>query len=182
MGAAIATLTLTFAALVLRPADADAQARDRARALAAVSLPTASAALPVSRPLGPSVLAQRSLRPSLPALLRLPADIAETLPAGSPEAVRAVQIAPSETSQPTVYRLGDGRLFVLQRTLADRGRPALVNWFEEGTVRGRTAQVYSSPVGPFRALVWWTEGSVSYYLYSSALTTRELLGLTSELR
>lgn len=184
MAAATTIVVGAFALLALQPTDADANARARARVLSV--LPTA-APVPTEQPvprgiLGPSVLAQRVLHPVLPPLLTLPADVATRLPPDSPAATREVKLAASQTSEPTVYRLPDGRLFVVQRTLSDRGRPALVNWFEETAVRGHPAQMYSAAIGPFRALLWWTEGNVSYYLYSSTLTTRELVGLAAQLR
>ena len=132
--------------------------------------------------LGPSVLAQRAARPPLPPLLTLPPEIAEPVPLASSDARREVAIVAGDTSRPTVYRLPDGRAFVIQQTLSDRGRPALVNWFEEGLIRGNTAQLYSAPVGPFRNLVWWTEGPVTYYLYSGTVAVRELVRITEALR
>jgi hypothetical protein len=185
MGAAVAVLGAAFVVLATQPTDADANAKARERVLAA--LPAVSPAPDTQRTisralLGPSVLAQRAPRPAPPALLTLPGDVATPLPVDSPEAKREIQLSPSEISRPTVYRLPDGRLFVLQQTPADRGRPALVNWFEETSVRGQVARSYSAPTGPFRALVWWTEGPVSYYLYSATVTTRELVRLTDELR
>ncbi len=184
MGAATAILVGAFALVALQPTDADANARARARVLSV--LPTATPVAteqPAPRGiLGPSVLAQRALSPVLPPLLTLPADVATPLPSDSAVATREVKLATSRTSEPTVYRLPDGRLFVVQRTLSDRGRPALVNWFEETAVRGHPAQMYSAAVGPFRALLWWTEGTVSYYLYSGSLTTRDLVRVAGELR
>jgi hypothetical protein len=185
MGAAIAILGGAFVVLAAQPTRPDPDAKARARVLAdppaASSAREASPAIPRGL-LGPSVLAQRAPRPAPPALLTLPGDVATPLPVDSPEAKREIQLSPSEISRPTVYRLPDGRLFVLQQTPADRGRPALVNWFEETSVRGQVARSYSAPTGPFRALVWWTEGPVSYYLYSATVTTRELVRLTDQLR
>jgi hypothetical protein len=185
MPVAILLLTLGYIGLLgLQRADADSAARSRDRLLAALAVPTtAPPARPPAGMLGPSVLAQRSLvRAALPPLLTLPADVGDALPAGSPEARREVAIAVSDTSRPTVYRLPDGRMFVVQQTLSDRGRPALVNWFEEGTVRGKNAQFYSAPVGPFRALIWWSEGPVSYYVYSATVPVRELVRFIELLR
>lgn len=184
MAFALAAVAIGFVVALLQPGDAVAAARARSRVLAALPTAAAPSAEPVtrSRLLGPSVLAHRDLRPALPPLITLPPDVADALPSDSPDARREVAMATSETSRPTVYRLPDGRLFVIQQTTSDRGRPALVNWFEEGVVRGWTAQMYSAPVGPFRALVWWTEGPVTYYMYSGSVTVRELVRLTDQLR
>lgn len=185
MGAATLIIAGAFVVLTLRPGDPDAAARARARVLAALPAPSAEVALepaPPRTPLGPSVLARRAPAPQPPPLLTLPADVATALPADSPAARREVQFAPSDTSRPTVYRLPDGRLFVVQQTPSDRGRPTRVNWFEETNVRGHYAQMYTSTTGPLRALVWWTEDRVSYYLYSATVTPRELMRLTEQLR
>ena len=183
----LATLVLAagFAGMVaLRQPDPDAAARARERLLAALPAPTSTAtAVPRSTMLGPSVLAQRgAARPALPPLLTLPVDVAEPVALASADARREIAIVTSDTSRPLVYRLGDGRVFVIQQTLSDRGRPALVNWSEEVSVRNNPAQLYSAPVGPFRALVWWTEGPVTYYLYSGSVTVRELVRITESLR
>ncbi len=180
---AIALLAAGYAgiALVQRP-DPDASARSRERLLAVLPLSSSTpGSAPRSTMVGPSVLAQRVTRPVLPPLLTLPPDLAEPIPLASPDARREISIAISETSRPLVYRLADGRIFVIQQTLSDRGRPALVNWFEEITIRGQTAQLYSAPVGPFRALVWWTEGPVTYYLYSGTVAIRELVHISESL-
>jgi hypothetical protein len=133
--------------------------------------------------LGPSVLARRTPRPSLPPLLTLPQDVASFIPPGTSEAAREVQLTASETSRPLVYRLTDGRMFVVQQTPPDRGRPVLATYgFEEGTVRGQPAQFFNSSIGPMRALVWWIEGPAAYYVYSSTLSVRELLRLAEQLR
>jgi len=184
MAVAAGILAVGYGGLVAfeRP-DPDASSRARERLLAVLPAPTSTATdVPRSTMLGPSVLAQRAARPALPPLLTLPGDLAEPLSLASPATHREVAIATSETSRPLVYRLPDGRVFVIQQTLADRGRPALVNWFEEGLIRGNTAQLYSAPVGPFRALVWWTEGPVTYYMYSATVAVRELVALTGSLR
>ena len=184
MVVSIGLLAIGYAGLaILQQPDPDAAVRSRERLLAALPASTASPIPAVARAmLGPSVLAQRAIRPDLPSLLTLPADVAEPVPLASPDARREVTIATSETSRPLVYRLPDGRMFVIQQTRSDRGRPALVNWFEEGLIRGQTAQLYSAPVGPFRALVWWTEGPVTYYLYSGTVAVRELVRITESLR
>ena len=182
---AIGLLAIGYAGLaIFDRRDPAASARSRERLLAVLPVTTASPASAGVRSamLGPSVLAQRVTRPDLPALLTLPVDVAEPVPLASPDARREVSIAMSDTSRPLVYRLPDGRMFVIQQTLSDRGRPALVNWFEEGLIRGNSAQLYSAPVGPFRALVWWTEGPVTYYLYSGTVAVRELVRITESLR
>src|SRR5262249_5135703 len=160
---AVATLVLAVGLVglvALRQPDPDAAARSRDRLLAALPVSTFTpTAVPRSTMVGPSILSQRAAtRPSLPPLLTLPTEVAAP---AAPDARREIAIATSDTSRPLVYRLSDGRMFVIQQTLSDRGRPALVNWFEEGLIRGHTAQLYSAPVGPFRALVWWTEGPVT---------------------
>jgi hypothetical protein len=184
MGLAVAVLAVGFAGLVLRAPDPDSAARARARVLAALPAPTATArSLPVGGMLGPSVLARRTPRPSLPPLLTLPQDVASFVPAGTADATRQVQFAVSENSRPIVYRLTDGRMFVIQQTPPDRGRPVMATYgFEEGTVRGQPAQFFNSSIGPVRALVWWIEGPASYYLYSSTLSVRELIRLAEQLR
>lgn len=184
MALAIGLLAIGYVGLVaLQRPDPDASARARERLLAALPAPTTTRpSAPRSTMLGPSVLAQRAIsRPAMPPLLTVPLDVAEPVPLASTTARREIAIATSETSRPLVYRLPDGRLFVIQQTLADRGRPALVNWFEESLIRGNTAQLYSAPVGPFRALVWWTEGPVTYYMYSNTLAVRELVRITESL-
>lgn len=184
MALAVAVVAVGLAALVLRPPDPDSAARARLRVLAALPAPTAAAAsVPAGGMLGPSVLARRTPRPSLPPLLTLPHDVATFVPAGTASATREVQFTASETSRPIVYQLSDGRLFVIQQTPPDRGRPVLATYgFEEGTVRGQPAQFFNSSVGRVRALVWWIEGPASYYVYSSTLTVRELIRLAEQLR
>jgi hypothetical protein len=183
MVAAIGLLAVGYMGLVaFQRSDPDSSARSRERLLAALPIATPSPAVPRATMLGPSVLAQRLPPAALPPLLTLPGDIAEPVALASADARREVSIATSETSRPLVYRLPDGRMFVIQQTRSDRGRPALVNWFEEGLIRGHTAQLYSAPVGPFRALVWWTEGPVTYYLYSGTVAVRELVRITESLR
>lgn len=183
MAVAVAVLVVGFGALILRSPDPDSATRARARVLAALPAPAATPnALPVGRMLGPSVLALRTPRPSLPPLLTLSQEVATFVPAGTADATRQVQFAISETSRPIVYRLTDGRLFVIQQTPPDRGRPVLATYgFEEGTIRGQPAQFFNSSIGPVRALVWWIEGPASYYLYSSTLSVRELIRLAEQL-
>lgn len=185
MAVAVAVVALGFGALLLRPPDPDSAARGRARVLAELPSPSATAAaraLPVGAMLGPSVLARRTPRPSLPPLLTLPQDVASFVPAGTAAATREVQFSVSETSRPIVYRLADGRMFVIQQTPPDRGRPIMATYgLEEGTIRGHPAQFFNSGVGPVRALVWWIEGPASYYLYSSTLSVRELIRLAEQL-
>ena len=184
MGIAAGGLVAAYLGLaVFAPPDPAAAERARARVLAV--LPTTATSTPVPRGtiLGPSVLAQRVIAPPvLPPSLTLPVDVAQPVPLASADARREVAIATSDASRPLVYRLADGRIFVLQQTVAGRGRPALVTWFEETAIRGQYAQMYTSPVGPFRALVWWTEGPATYYLYSSSVTLRELVSLTTALQ
>lgn len=180
MALAVAVLAVAFGALLLRPPDPDSAARARARVLAVLPPPTATASPTASAPRARSVLAQRTPRPALPPLLTLPQDVAAS--AGT-DALREVQFSVSETSRPIVYRLADGRMFVIQQTIAGRGRPMLPTaGLEEGTVRGRPAQYLSTNRGRVRALLWWEEWPVSYYLYSSTLTIRELVRLSDELR
>jgi hypothetical protein len=184
MAVAVAVLAVGFAALVLRAPDPASADRARARVLAALPAPAVTPPpAPVGRMLGPSVLAVRTSRPSLPPLLTLPQDVATFVPAGTADATRQVQFAVSETSRPIVYRLVDGRMFVIQQTPPDRGRPVLATYgFEEGTIRGQPAQFFNSSIGPVRALVWWIEGPASYYVYSSTLSVRELIRLAEQLR
>lgn len=186
MALSVAVIALAFGALLLRPPDPDSAARARARVLAALPAPTVTPTtrpLPIATMLGPSVLARRTPRPSLPPLLTLPQDVASFLPTGTADAIREVQFTASETSRPIVYRLADGRMFVIQQTSPDRGRPVLATYgFEEGTIRGQPAQFFNSSIGRVRALVWWIEGPASYYLYSSTLSVRELLRLAEQLR
>ena len=185
MALSIAAAAVGLGALLLRPPDPDSAARARARVLAALPTPvvTATPAARVGLMLGPSVLARRTPRPSLPPLLTLPQEVASFVPPGTVEATREIQITASETSRPVVYRLADGRMFVVQQTPPDRGRPVLATYgFEEGTIRGQQAQFFNSSVGPMRALVWWTEGPAAYYVYSATLSVRELLRLAEQLR
>lgn len=186
MPLAIGALTLAFGALLLRPPDPDSAARARARLLAA--LPTAAAtampsAVPAGRTAGPSVLAMRTPRPSLPPPLALPGEVATTVPAGTADAARAIILTASATAPPSVYRIADGRLFVVQQMPSNRGRPILASYqFEEAIVRGFPAQLFTLARGPLRAMVWWTEGPASYYVYSGTLSLRELVRLSELLR
>ena len=133
--------------------------------------------------IGPSVLAQRTPRAPLPPLLTLPENVAAAVPLDSHEAARQVLLTASASSRPLVYRVDDGRMFVIQQTPPNRGRPVLATYtFEEGLVRGLPGQFLTSSVGPMRALVWWTEGAASYYLYSGTLNLRELLRYAVQLR
>ncbi len=183
MPLAAAALAFAFVALTaLRPADPDAAARSRERLLAALaaSAPTPRA-LPPSALLGPSVLADRGPRPTLPPLLAVPAEIAA--PARGPDAAREVRFTASDTSRPAVYQLADGRRFVLQQTTPDHYRPVMVTYgLEEGSIRGRNAELFTSSVGAIRSLVWWTEDGASYYLYSKTVTVRELVRIAELLR
>jgi hypothetical protein len=183
----VAAIALGYVALgVLQRPDPAASARSRERVLAALAAPTAAAttaAIAPSRLLGPSVLAQRPPRPTLPPLLAVPAEIAASIPFGTADARREIRFTASDTSRPAVYRLPDGRAFVLQQTTPDHGRPVMVTYgLEEGTIRGHNAELFTSSVGPIRALVWWTEGSASYYLYSASVTIRELVRIAEVLR
>lgn len=185
MPIALAVIAGAFGMLLLRTPDPDAAVRARARLPVAVwsALATAEALPAPAGMLRPSVLANRAARAPLPPLLTLPAGVASPIPAGTADARREVRFAPSELSRPTVYRLADGRWFVVQQAPPDRGRPVLATYgFEEGTVRGQPAQFFNSSVGPVRALVWWIEGPASYYLYSSTVSVRELLRMADELR
>lgn len=182
---AVAVIALGFGALLVRPPDPDSAAKARARVLAVLAAPTATAIpAPVAgAPLGPSVLARRTPRPSLPPPLTLPQDVASFVPVGTADATREVLFNVSETSRPTVYRLADGRMLVIQQMPPGRGRPLVPTAaFEEGIVRGQPAGALVSSVGRIRALVWWTEGPATYYLYSSTLTIRELVILAEQLR
>ncbi len=183
MPLAAAALALGFAGLTaLQGADPDAAARSRERLLAAISVVgPAARAIPRATPLEPLVLASRAPRPTLPPLLAVPADVAA--PARGPDAVREIRFTSSDNSRPAVYQLADGRLFVLQQTTPDHYRPVMVTYgLEEGSIRGRTAEFFTSSVGPIRSLVWWTEDDASYYLYSTTVAVRELVRIAEVLR
>jgi hypothetical protein len=185
MPIALAVLALGFGALVVRPAadPADA-ARARERVLAAIPSPSrAPEPLAVGRMLGPSVLAARTPRPAPPALLSLPAEIATAVPLGTPDASRAILVTVRDASRQLVYRLGDGRLFVVLQTPPDRRRLVLGSYgFEEGTIRGQPAQFFTSYMGILRSIVSWTEGYAGYHMYSATLTVRELVRMAEQLR
>lgn len=182
----VGALAVGFAAIALRPPDPASAARSRLRVLEAPASPVAvpsAEPLPNSRMIGPSVLAQRTPLPSLPPLLTLPASAATPVPITTSEAAREVLLTASDRSRPLVYRLEDGRMFVVQQAPTNRGRPVLATYtYEEGMVRGLPGQFFTSNVGPLRALVWWTEGAASYYLYSGTLNLRELLRVADQLR
>lgn len=185
MPLAIGVVAVAFGALLLRPAGDPADAaRARERIFAVIPTPTATSAPVVAgRMIGPSVLAQRTPRPAPPALLTLPSEVATAVQPGTPEARRAVLITVRDASRQVVYRLGDGRFFVLLQTPPDRRRLVLGSYgFEEGTVRGQPAQFVTSYMGALRSMVSWSEGPAGYHLYSATLTVRELLRMAEQLR
>jgi hypothetical protein len=187
MPVAAGVLAVAYAALtVLQAPDPDGGARSRERVLAALSAPTAAPTpQPVPRAglLGPSVLAPRPPRATLPPLLTLSADVAAAVPIGARDAQREIRFTISESSRPVVYSLADGRMFVIQQNAPDRGRPVMVTYgLEDATVRGQAAELYTSNVGLIRALVWWKEGGATYYLYSTTVTLRELVRIAEQLR
>jgi hypothetical protein len=133
--------------------------------------------------LGPSVLAARTPRPAPPAVLSLPAEIATAVPLGTPDASSAILITVRDASRQLVYKLGDGRMFVVLQTPPDRRRLVLGSYgFEEGTIRGQPAQFFTSYLGSLRSIVSWTEGYAGYHMYSATLTIRELIRMAEQLR
>lgn len=185
MPLAVAVVAVGFGALVLRPAaDPDVGDRARERVLSVIPAPTATPRqLEVGRMLGPSILAQRTPRPAPPPLLSLPAEVATAVALGTPDASRAILITVRDASRQLVYKLGDGRMFVLLQTPPDRRRVVLASYgLEEGTVRGQPAQFFMLSVGTLRSIVSWSEGPAGYHLYSATLTIRELIRMAEQLR
>lgn len=185
MPLAVAVIAVGFGALLLRPAaDPDIGARARERVLSVIPVPSATPRpAEVGRMLGPSILAQRTPRPAPPPLLSLPGEVATAVPLGTPDASRAILITVRDASRQLVYKLGDGRMFVLLQTPPDRRRVVLGSYgFEEGTIRGQPAQFFTGYLGTLRSIVSWSEGPAGYHLYSATLTIRELIRMAEQLR
>lgn len=184
MALASALIVIGFIALAARPPDPESAGRSRERILAVLPSPTLA---PIPTPTfdsamhGPSVLAQITPAPSLPPPHVLPQEVATVATGG--DALGEVRFAPSERSRPTVYRLPDGRLFVVQQMGPDRGRPVIASYgLQEGLIRGWPAELINSTYGPIRSLVWWNEPTASYYLYSRTLTVGELVRLANQMQ
>lgn len=185
MALVVGALAIGLGALLLRPvADPAETARARDRVAAALAVPaqqaaTASATAAARRP---SAFAQPA-RPALPPALTLSPEIAALLPADSPEADRATAIGVSDRSRQLVYRLGDGRTFVVLQSSGGSSRPFLASYsLDEGSVRGWPAQFYTTRSRSLRSLISWTEGRAAYLMYSASLSVRDLVRLAEQLR
>jgi hypothetical protein len=185
MALVVGALAIGLGALLLRPA-ADpaetARARDRVAAALAVATPQPTMAGATAGARRPSAFAQPT-QLALPPALTLSPEIAALLPADSPEADLATSITVGDRSRQLVYRLGDGRTFVVLQSGAGSGRPFMSSYsLDEGSVRGWPAQFYTTRSRSLRSMISWTEGRAAYLMYSASLSVRDLVRLAEQLR
>jgi len=112
-----------------------------------------------------------------------PPEVASAVPADAGEAARATALTVRDASRQLVYRLQDGRTFVLLQSHPGSDRPFLSSYsLDEGSVRGYPAQLITTRSRVLRSLISWTEGPAAYLMYSGSLTVRELVRLAEQLR
>ena len=104
-------------------------------------------------------------------------------PADAGEAARATALTVRDASRQLVYRLQDGRTFVLLQSHPGSDRPFVSSYsLDEGSVRGYPAQLITTRSRVLRSLISWTEGPAAYLMYSGSLTVRDLVRLAEQLR
>ena len=187
MGLVLFALAIGLGAVVLQPAaDPGDAARARERLAASIVLPSPRAAptiavraAPLAMP-APLVITPRQ---PLPAALAPPPEVASAVPADAGEAARATALTVRDASRQLVYRLQDGRTFVLLQSHPGSDRPFLSSYsLDEGSVRGYPAQLITTRSRVLRSLISWTEGPAAYLMYSGSLTVRDLVRLAEQLR